>query len=537
MSDSWTIWQDALTAGRIVAEIGHPLLVRARPGPVRDAFIATVTRTNGLFRLPPDADPAMLEPGVDLLASMAAGRTIERAGLVQRAGKHTVVIGGGERLSMLASSVLALAIDTAGLRRLIVFDESDDDTLPAMLVDRITMHVDLTCVSVHDIGERQGPAPDGEGVEDPVRLFCEAAEALGIVALRPVLHAQAIARASAVLDGRSGATTGDVSLAARLVLAPLAQSAPAKEISPQPPGSDEQVDHDQGDGGTADAERNIVLDAALAAIPADLLDRLATGPVRRGASGSAGGKGEGGGGGPRGRVRIGKSARGGRLDIAATLIAAAPFQRMRGRIDGAAPVMRRTDLRIRFPKPVTRALTVFAVDASGSAALARLAEVKGAVEQLLGQSYVRRDEVALVAFRGDEATLLLPATRSLARAKRELVALPGGGTTPLAAGLAAGLDQAMQGRRAGRASSLLVLSDGGANVSRDGTRGRAEAWADAELVARQIAACQVHAVVVDSSPRGDTRLRDVSRTMNARYVALPRFEDRALMTIAGTAGR
>jgi magnesium chelatase subunit D len=79
--------------------------------------------------------------------------------------------------------------------------------------------------------------------------------------------------------------------------------------------------------------------------------------------------------------------------------------------------------------------TIFVVDASGSAALHRLAEAKGAVELLLADCYVRRDRVAMLAFRGKGAELMLPPTRSLVRAKRSLAGLPGGGGTPLAAGM------------------------------------------------------------------------------------------------------
>ena len=124
------------------------------------------------------------------------------------------------------------------------------------------------------------------------------------------------------------------------------------------------------------------------------------------------------------------------------------------------------------------------VDASGSAALNRLGEAKGAVELLLAECYARRDQVALLAFRGRAAELLLPPTSSLVRAKRSLSALPGGGGTPLAAGLDAALAAAAAERRRGRTPTVVLLTDGRANVARDGAGDRARAEADALAAAR-----------------------------------------------------
>jgi magnesium chelatase subunit D len=98
------------------------------------------------------------------------------------------------------------------------------------------------------------------------------------------------------------------------------------------------------------------------------------------------------------------------------------------RAGGGAP----DDFRVTRYKQRSETTTIFVVDASGSAALHRLAEAKGAVELLLADCYVRRDRVAMIAFRGPGAELLLPPTRSLVRAKRSLAGLPGGGGTPLA---------------------------------------------------------------------------------------------------------
>ena len=127
-------------------------------------------------------------------------------------------------------------------------------------------------------------------------------------------------------------------------------------------------------------------------------------------------------------ARRGDLRRGARLDVLATLRAAAPWQPLRRREQAATVarvLVRRDDFRMKRFRERTETTAIFAVDASGSSALHRLAEAKGAVELLLAQCYVRRDRVALLAFRGRGSELLLSPTRSLVRAKRSLAGLPG----------------------------------------------------------------------------------------------------------------
>ena len=190
--------------------------------------------------------------------------------------------------------------------------------------------------------------------------------------------------------------------------------------------------------------------------------------------------------------------------------------------------MTREDLRIRRFQARAEALTIFAVDAAGSAAVARLAEVKGAVELLLAEAYVKRAQVALIAFRGTAAELLLPPTRSLARAKRALGALPGGGGTPLAAGLAAARELAEAAQRRGRTPYLVILTDGRGNIAVDGSAVRARADADAEAAARAIAAAGIATAFVDTSPRPRPEGAKLAAVMQARYLPLPRADARAM---------
>ena len=190
--------------------------------------------------------------------------------------------------------------------------------------------------------------------------------------------------------------------------------------------------------------------------------------------------------------------------------------------------MRRDDFRIIRFKQRIGTTTVFAVDASGSAAMHRLGEAKGAVELLLADCYVRRDQVALLAFRGQGATVLLPPTASLLRAKRSLAGLPGGGPTPLAAGIEAALALAVSIRRTGRTPVITLLTDARANIARDGNGGRPRAEAEALEAARGVRAAGLAALLVDTSPRPNPFARRLADEMGARYVPLPYADASAL---------
>ncbi|WP_230168475.1 VWA domain-containing protein, partial [Roseomonas sp. CECT 9278] len=230
-------------------------------------------------------------------------------------------------------------------------------------------------------------------------------------------------------------------------------------------------------------------------------------------------------------TRQGELRAGARLALVDTLRAAAPWQRLRQRAGGPRLVVKREDIRLRRFDAPQETTAIFVVDASGSAAMHRLAEAKGAVELLLADCYVRRDKVALIGFRGRAAEILLPPTASLVRAKRSLAGLPGGGGTPLAAGLDAARGMVDACRRAGRTPLLVLLTDGRANVARDGTGGRAQAEADALDAAKPLRIAAVPALLVDTAPRPQPFARDLAAAMGARYLPLP-MADAARLSVA-----
>jgi magnesium chelatase subunit D len=382
--------------------------------------------------------------------------------------------------------------------------------------------------------------------DDMLEAICATALALGVESLRASLFAQRIACAAAALDGRDAVTMDDVSAAARLVLAPRATripmpDPPEDQQPEEPPPPEENQDDDQ-DSQSPEQEidkplEDVVLEAAQAAIPDNLLAMLKMGALRTRSS-SSGKSGASQSGSLRGRpagTRRGEPGAGARLAVIDTLRAAAPWQRLRraereqqGTGGDVLVEVRQDDFRITRYKQRSETTTIFVVDASGSAALHRLAEAKGAVELLLADCYVRRDRVAMVAFRGPGAELLLPPTRSLVRAKRSLAGLPGGGGTPLAAGIDAAVELADGVQRRGGTPVVVLLTDGRANVSREGIGGRAQAAEDALASARAFRVADLKALVVDMSPRPRPDAEKLAHEMGAVYLPLPHADAAAL---------
>ncbi|MEL6872968.1 MAG: VWA domain-containing protein, partial [Pseudomonadota bacterium] len=230
-----------------------------------------------------------------------------------------------------------------------------------------------------------------------------------------------------------------------------------------------------------------------------------------------------------------------RLNLLETLRAAAPWQTLRASASltdakGRPRVhVRRDDFRVYRRRDRAETLAIFVVDASGSSAVKRLAEAKGAIEIMLADSYARRDHVALVSVRGKHAELLVPPTRSQTRARRCLSGLPGGGGTPIASGLALAGDIASAARRKGQQPLVIVLTDGQANIARDGTPGRKQAQVDAADAARMLQADGLAALLIDTSPRPQPRAQTLAAALGGRYIALPRSDAAGVANVASSA--
>ncbi len=568
-----TVWSDAVLAAALFAvDRRTGLSVRALAGPVRERFLAVLRswlrEGAPVRRLPLHIGDDRLLGGLDLTATLQAGRPVAAQGLLAEADGGVVMVAMAERLSPGVAARLAATLDSGevaaerdglALRRpaaigVVALDEGseDEERPPASLLDRLAFRVDLTEVGLRDLTP---PSFDVLGIaagreivasvtvpESVQEAICAVAESLGVGSIRALLLTQLAAKASAALAGRRVVEEEDAMVAARLVLAPRATRLPTppppQEEAPPDEGQADAPPENKGDGAEDYAASRpdqplgeIMLQAAKAAMPAGLLAQLLAGKVtaRSPSIGKAGAvqlsmrRGR-----PIG-VRRGDLRSGARLDVIATLRAAAPWQPLRRRMAGSDRLLvLPDDVRVKKFRQRTETTTIFVVDASGSAALNRLAEAKGAVELVLADCYVRRDKVALIAFRGAGAEILLPPTGSLVRAKRSLAGLPGGGGTPLASGLAAAFELADAVRRKGQSPVVILLSDGRANVARDGGPGRSHAEEDAVAAGRVLRAAGISSVLVDTSPRPTAQARRLAGEMGARYLPLPYADAQAL---------
>ena len=541
-----------------------------------------------LRRVPLNINDTALLGGLDLGATLQAGKPIALQGLLSQADGGVLILAMAERMSLSAAARFGSVLDTGlvALQRdgldtsvkarlgLVALDEgaSDDEQMPSALADRLAFRL---LMGAQDEDE-EGPDWTAEEVlnarqslpqvtmdEEAVKALCAAALALGIDSLRASVFAVRVARAAAALAGSPSVEEEHIGVAARLVLAPRATRLPpptpqedqtedtpeATENSENPPpepqaASDRQEPESQDQSDNHDDPEDtqneepslpdnlaeLVLEAAQAAIPAGLLASLKIGQLQRAktpTSGSAGALQKNA---LRGRpvgARKGEPRAGQRINVLETLRAAAPWQKIRQRQQPISAgqkqriVVRKEDFHVTRFRQSGQTTTVFVVDASGSSALNRLAEAKGAVELLLADCYVRRDSVAVLAFRGQTAELILPPTRSLARAKRSLASLPGGGGTPLAHAIDASMLLADQLRKKGETPIVVMLTDGKGNIARDGRPGRAQAATDALAAAAEMRLKGFSTLLVDTSPQAQDAAKHLAQVMGAQYLALP----------------
>ena len=473
--------------------------------------------------------------GIDPLESLQKGYLVHRKGILSRQGWFSCT--SLNDMPKALQSTLTNQMDNIKLGPIIAFDDGcrKDEVSPPKLCDRLAFSIDLTGVRYNQFSPDFFPINSlkitkAEITEAQIQSVIVSAIKFGIDEIRPAYMTINAAQYLATIDDRLAVEQKDLNLAATLILAHRAliipeeieddqKDEPHKETEENTKKTDQQTNSD------VNLPTEVLIEAIKASLPENIYEHLRKNIRQKAKAGSGFGnrqKSK-----VRGRPKPSRNVPPGdqeRIDIVSTLRSAAPWQKLRKQQLKLSKniIILPSDLHTFNFEDRSERVIIFLVDASGSAAMNRLGESKGAIELMLADSYAKRDFVSLISFRDTSAEILLPPTRSLVQTKKRLGSLMAGGGTPLATGLDAGIRLAQTCKRSGKMPSLAILTDGKANIDLDGLPNREKALSDSVLVGAIGKKLDMKSVFIDCGKRPNNKLKEIATSMSANYVSLPR---------------
>ena len=536
--------QGILTVSSIDPSLGS-LSIKANYSTVREAFLSnllSLLKPKRLKKIYPFQNPTDFTKSINMIDTLTLGMPKYNEDIFS-SDNIAIILTNSEKMEKGLATFLRDKIKNNNKKFFIALDESESNEMPrANLSDYIifsvnlggTRYKDLKKVSINrkKIAEARRNLATVQVNKKIMDYLIASAEMFSISNMHTIFSTLKVAKSLCVYKGNKTVSREDITLAISLSMIHKAKQIPEfqQEEKAKEPEQEQLRDDNESKANNSELnneDKKMLIDALKISLPSNLIESLLSKNSQTISLGESAGSGEKNNNFSAGRPIPSvnrKYSSDKRIDLMATLTKAIPWQKIR-----SSSVTKKNRKIIIYPQDImikrfekqSERLLIFLVDASGSNAIGRLAEAKGAIEILLSDAYAKRDNVALISFSGLKADPLLLPTKSLVTAKKKLSSLPGGGATPLANGLLEAFNMADAARSRNIKPIIILLSDGRGNMSLDGEGDRVKAIKDTNYVASLIKRNAINNIFIDTSRRKTPIADELARELNGHYFQLP----------------
>ncbi len=539
-----TLIQGILTVSSIDPSLGS-LSIKANYSTVREAFLSnllSLLKPKRLKKIYPFQNPTDFTESINMIDTLTLGSPKYNEDIFSF-DNIALILTNTEKMEKGLATFLRDKIKNNNKKFFIALDESETNEMPrANLSDYIifsvnlggTRYVDLKKLSINrkKIAEARRNLATVQVNKKILDYLIASAEMFSISNMHTIFSTLKVAKSLCVYKGNKSVSREDITLAISLSMIHKAKQIPEFQQKEKAKAPEQEQLRDDNESKAENSElsnkdKKMLIDALKISLPSNLIESLFSKNSQTISLGESAGSGEKNNNFSAGRPIPSvnrKYSSDKRIDLMATLTKAIPWQKIR-----SSSVTKKNRKIIIYPQDImikrfekkSERLLIFLVDASGSNAIGRLAEAKGAIEILLSDAYAKRDNVALISFSGLKAEPLLLPTKSLVTAKKKLSSLPGGGATPLANGLLEAFNMAEAARSRNIKPIIILLSDGRANMSLDGEGDRVKAIKDTNYIASLIKRNAINNIFIDTSRRKTPIADELARELKGHYFQLP----------------
>ena len=538
-----TLIQGILTVSSIDPSLGS-LSINSNYSTVREAFLSsllTLLKPKRLKKIYPFQNPTDFAKSINMIETLTFGMPKYNKDIFS-SSNIAFILTNTEKMEKGLATFLRDKIKNNKDKFFVALDESESNEVSRpYLSDYLIFSVNLDGIRYKDlkkvsinrkkIAEARENLATVEVNKNVLDYLIASAEMFSISNMHTIFSTLKVAKAICAYKREKTVSREDINLAISLSMIHKAKQIPEFKHEKREEASKQEQLRDDNESKANNSELNsedkkMLIDALKISLPGNLIESLLSKNSQPIIFGESAGSGERNinffAGRPIPSINR-KYSSDKRIDLIGTLTRAIPWQKLR-----SSSITKNRKISIypqdimikRFEKQSER-LLIFLVDASGSNAIGRLNEAKGAIEILLSDAYAKRDNVALISFSGLKADPLLLPTKSLVTAKKKLSSLPGGGATPLASGLLAAFNMADAARSRSIKPIIVLLSDGRGNMSLDGVGDRLKAIEDTNYVASLIKRNAINNIFIDTSRRKTPMADELARELNGHYFQLP----------------